>query len=283
MLPLAVSSLILALVERGQLDAADDILVEHGLATGPPPPTTTGNPFLAARAKLRLAQGRVDDAVADTTLWLDRQRLRGGLNAAGASSIMNPALPFLVAGDREAAETLAHEMLAVAERWGVAGHTGSCLLVLGIVTGGERGIGQLRRAVAQLEQSPRRLELAHALVALGAALRRANRRSEAREPLRQGLELAHRAGAMSLAEQARVELRATGARPRKLVFTGADSLTAQERRVAEMAAEGLSNPEIAQALFVTRRTVETHLRHAYQKLDIGAREELRQALEPDHA
>jgi DNA-binding CsgD family transcriptional regulator len=273
-LPLALSALILPLVERGQLEAADDALAAHGLAAGPPPPTTTGNPFLAARAKLRLAQGRIDDAVNDTNVWLEHQRLRGGLNAVGASSILNPALPFLAASDRATAEALAEEMLAVAKRWGVAGHTGSCLLALGLVARGERAIEQLRQAVALLEQSPRRLELAHALVELGAALRRINKRGDAREPLRAGMELAHRCGAVALAERARAELRATGARPRRLVVSGLDSLTAQERRVAQMAAEGLSNPEIAQALFVTRRTVETHLGHVYQKLDLTSRDQL---------
>jgi len=277
-LPLALSALILPLVERGRLDAADDVLAAHGLAAGPPPPTTTGNPFLAARAKLRLAQGRADDAVNDTNVWLERQRLRGGLNAVGASSILNPALPFLAAGDIETAETLAEEMLAVAKRWGVAGHTGSCLRALAQVAGGERAIRQLKQAVAFLEQSPRRLELAHALVELGAALRRTNKRADAREPLRAGMELAHRCAALPLAERARHELRATGARPRRLVFTGLDSLTAQERRVAEMAAEGLSNPEIAQALFVTRRTIETHLGHVYRKLDLASRDQLAAAL-----
>ncbi|MGH2947158.1 MAG: LuxR C-terminal-related transcriptional regulator [Solirubrobacteraceae bacterium] len=277
-LPLALSALILPLVEHGRLDAADDVLAAHRLAAGPPPPTTTGNPFLAARAKLRLAQGRVDDAVNDTNIWLERQRLRGGLNAVGASSILNPALPFLAAGDNETAETLAEEMLAVATRWEVAGHTGSCLRALAQVTGGERAIKQLRQAVALLEQGPRRLELAHALVELGAALRRSNKRADAREPLRAGMELAHRCAALPLAERAQQELRATGARPRRLVFTGLDSLTAQERRVAEMAAEGLSNPEIAQALFVTRRTIETHLGHVYQKLDLASRDQLAAAL-----
>ena len=92
------------------------------------------------------------------------------------------------------------------------------------------------------------------------------------------MQLAHLAGAVPLAERALDELRATGARPRKLVSMGVDALTPQERRVAELAAEGHSNPEIAQALFVTRKTVETHLGHAYQKLDIGSREDLAQAL-----
>jgi DNA-binding CsgD family transcriptional regulator len=282
-LPLALSAVILPLVERGEAREAEDILAAHELAAGPPPPTSTGNPLLAARAKLRLAQGRVHDAVRDTRMWLDHQRRRGGLNAVGASSILNPALPFLAAGDTETARDLADEMLAVAQRWGVPGYAGSCMVAVGLVRGGERGIEYLQGAVELLERSPRRLELALGLVELGAALRRANRRADSREPLRKGMEVAHRCGAVPLAERARAELRATGARPRRLVLTGVDSLTAQERRVAEMAAQRLSNPEIAQALFVTRRTVETHLRHAYQKLGIGSREELTQAFQRDSA
>lgn len=150
--------------------------------------------------------------------------------------------------------------------------------MLGVVVGGEEGLRRLEQAVAKLEGTPRKLDHAHALVEFGAALRRANRRSEAREPLRRGMDVAHRSGARPLAERAREELLACGARPRRLVLSGVESLTASERRVAQMAAEGMSNPEIAQALFVTRKTVETHLGHAYSKLEIGSREELAEAL-----
>jgi DNA-binding CsgD family transcriptional regulator len=93
------------------------------------------------------------------------------------------------------------------------------------------------------------------------------------------MELAHRSGAPPLAERARQELVACGARPRRLMRTGVDSLTASERRVAELAAEGMSNPQIAQALFVSRRTIETHLGHVYGKLDIASREQLADQLQ----
>ena len=92
------------------------------------------------------------------------------------------------------------------------------------------------------------------------------------------LDEAHRCGADALVARAQDELAATGSRPRSLVLTGADSLTASERRVAKMAARGLSNPEIAQALFVTRKTVEKQLSSAYMKLDIASRTELADAL-----
>ena len=102
--------------------------------------------------------------------------------------------------------------------------------------------------------------------------------SKSREMLHAGMELAHRCGAAPLVERAREELLATGARPRRIMRSGVDALTPSEKRVARMAGEGLTNREIAQALFVTMRTVEVHLTHAYQKLDISSREELPRAL-----
>src|SRR5204862_936957 len=123
-----------------------------------------------------------------------------------------------------------------------------------------------------------KLERARTLVELGAALRRANERSEARELLRRGLDLAVRSGSQPLVDQAQTELAATGARPRKLVLSGADSLTPSERRVAEMAAENMTNKDIAQALFVTTKTVEVHLSNVYRKLGIGSRAQLGDAL-----
>ena len=101
---------------------------------------------------------------------------------------------------------------------------------------------------------------------------------DAREPLREALELADRCGAQRTAARARDELLATGARPRRTALSGADSLTPSERRVARLAADGLSNRDIAQTLFVTVRTVEGHLTQAYMKLDVSSREQLAPAL-----
>jgi DNA-binding CsgD family transcriptional regulator len=109
-------------------------------------------------------------------------------------------------------------------------------------------------------------------------LRRLNRRSQSREPLREGLDLAFRCGAQRLAARARSELRASGAKPRRLVLTGEQALTPSERRVAELARTPMTNPEIAQALFITLNTVEGHLRHVYRKLGITSRRDLAKAL-----
>ena len=128
------------------------------------------------------------------------------------------------------------------------------------------------------EPSPASLEHAKALVAWGSAMRRGGRRSEARDPLARGLELAQRSGAASLAETARAELYAAGGRPRKESLTGPESLTPSERRIADLAAEGLTTRDIAQALFVTPRTVEGHLTNVYRKLGIATRTALAGAL-----
>ena len=96
--------------------------------------------------------------------------------------------------------------------------------------------------------------------------------------LRQGIELAHRCGGSALVDYANNELAATGAHPRTIMLSGVEALTASERRVAQMAAEDLTNKEIAQALFVTVKTVEQHLGRAYRKLDISSRRELGAAL-----
>jgi DNA-binding CsgD family transcriptional regulator len=146
------------------------------------------------------------------------------------------------------------------------------------VAGGERGESLLREAIEAFDDGDARLERARALTDLGALLRRRNRRSEARALLREALETAHRAGARGLADQAATELRATGARPRRVVLTGLDSLTASERRIAELASQGLTNREIAQTLFVTARTVEGHLTSVFHKLQLSSRDKLPAAL-----
>jgi DNA-binding CsgD family transcriptional regulator len=136
----------------------------------------------------------------------------------------------------------------------------------------------LRESVATLARTEAALEHARSSIALGALLRRANRRREARDILRPALAAAHHAGAQALADHAATELRATGARPRRVMLTGLDALTASERRVAELGSEGLTNREIAQTLFVTARTVEGHLTQVFAKLDIPNREALAGAL-----
>jgi DNA-binding CsgD family transcriptional regulator len=145
---------------------------------------------------------------------------------------------------------------------------------------GVDGIDALEEAVELTAVSPARLEYARALVALGAALRRKGQVTAARDRLRAGMDAAAALDATTLEERARLELTAAGVRPRRRRSSGVDSLTAAERRVAEAARDGMSNREIAESFFISLRTVETHLTHAYQKLGIQARTELVAALLP---
>lgn len=203
-----------------------------------------------------------------------------GLSTPGAIQWRPAAAEALAAlgEDQQAAELLATE-IAGCRRYGSARALGIALRAAAAVDRGERSIELASESVSLLEGSQARLEHARALVELGSALRRARRPSDARGPLSQGLAGARACGALPLAERAHEELTATGARPRKIVRAGVEALTSSERRVAQMAAEGIPNKDIAQALFVTVRTVEAHLHHAYQKLAISSREQLAAALE----
>jgi DNA-binding CsgD family transcriptional regulator len=176
---------------------------------------------------------------------------------------------------------LSTEEVALAEEFGGPRTLGVALRAAGLVEDGTRGIELLRDAAGVLESSGARLEHARAMADLGAALRRAGQRADSREILRKALDLAHRCGALALTERTHTELVAAGGRPRRLILSGLDSLTPSERPVTQLAAAGLSNRDIAQHLFITTRTVEGHLTHAYQKLDITSREQLSAALASD--
>jgi DNA-binding NarL/FixJ family response regulator len=146
------------------------------------------------------------------------------------------------------------------------------------VEGNLDGLELLRAAADTLSRSPARLEHARALTDLGAALRRQGHRNEAGGTLRRALEVAHRCGAGALERRALTELHATGARPRRPALSGLDALTPSERRVAELAAAGQANGEIAGNLHVSVRTVEFHLSGTYRKLGMRSRRELFQLL-----
>ncbi len=235
--------------------------------------------LLSARATLALAEGLPATTLADAEA-AGRQLLDVfGIDHPGFISWRCTAADAASAlGDHERARRLASENLTRARVTRVPRAIGHALRCAGRLAPRSRSIELLHEAVDVLERSPARLELAGAQVELGAALRRDGQRTAAQAPLRSGLQLADASGAATLAETARQELRATGARPRRAAWTGADALTPTERRVAQLAAEGLTNTQIAQALFVTPKTIQTHLAHTYRKLGIGSRRELSTAL-----
>jgi DNA-binding CsgD family transcriptional regulator/Tfp pilus assembly protein PilF len=273
---LATGALVLALVERGEFDEAERAL--EPLAADLHSTSQTAGLVRYARGRLRLAQRRFQEALAD---------IRAAGEIATRTQAPSPtylpwrsdsALAQLALGEPDAARRLSEDELELARAFGAPRALGVALRAAGLVAGGQRGEQLLREATEVLAGPDTPLEQARALADRGALARRSNRRVDARELLRGALDAAHRAGAGPLADRAETELRATGARPRRVMLTGLEALTASERRIAELAAEGLTNREIAQNLFITSRTVEGHLTNVFYKLDIKARTELPAAL-----
>jgi class 3 adenylate cyclase/DNA-binding CsgD family transcriptional regulator/tetratricopeptide (TPR) repeat protein len=234
--------------------------------------------LLEIRGKLHTLERKPESALADYLAAGTAVQSIGFENPAELVWRSQAALALLELGRPDEALVLAAEEAELARRWGAPGTLGTSLHALGLVEGGEAGEEHLREALAILVDSPNRLEHARVLVDLGAALRRANSRSEARKHLREALELAEWCGATSLFDRANDELAATGAHRRTVMLRGIDALTASEQRVAKMAAAGASNKEIAQGLFVTVKTVEMHLSRVYRKLELSSRAQLAGAL-----
>jgi DNA-binding CsgD family transcriptional regulator len=277
-LPLATAWLVDPLLEQGKLAEADEELRVSGL-DGPVMNHYWFTPVRFSRGRLRIAQGRIEEGIEDLRANLRRH----GRTYPASTPVASEIALALARLDRDPDEVarLVDWELETAREWGTPRGIGVALRAKGLIEGREAGIELLRKAAATLASSPARHEHSRALADLGAALRRENHRAEAREVLKEALDLAHRCGAAAIAERARSELSATGARPRRETLTGIDSLTPSELRVARMAAEGMGNKEIAQALFVTVKTVETHLGHVYPKLGISSRKELPTALAAD--
>jgi DNA-binding CsgD family transcriptional regulator len=263
------------LLETGRYDEAQRELETAGF-DGPLPDFWWFAPLRFVRARLRLAQGRTEEAIEELRARLNWREKSNPANDPVASTLAL-ALNSLDRDPEEVERLLGWEVEA-AEEWGTPRGVGIALRAKGLIENGEGGIGLLTESVEILRDSPARLELARSLTDLGAALRRANRRSDARDPLREALELSTRCGATALAERALEELASSGAKPRRVMLSGVESLTPSEVRVARLAAGGMGNREIAQELFVSVKTVETHLGSAYRKLDISSRRDLPAAL-----
>jgi DNA-binding CsgD family transcriptional regulator len=276
--PYNIGFLAYALLEQGDADEAARVIDRGGFPEELPLDQVHLVWFRLHRARVRIQTGRPEQGVEELRQVGETLRLLPFDNPGTAPWRSWAAEGLRLLDRNDEARVLAAEELAIARRWGDPQVIGAALRVLGLVEGGQAGIGPLSEAVEVLAGSEARLEYARALVDLGAALRRENRRTEARQRLREGVELALRCGAFGLAGRANEEIAATGARPRTALQTGLDALTTSERRVGQLAAEGMTNKEIAQTLFVTIKTVEVHLSHAYRKLEISSRAQLENAL-----
>ena len=267
-------ALVNVLLARGKTTEAGDVFAQVR-----PEPAATGQiRYLQTRARIRAASHRPEDALDDLFACGQLER-EWEIRTPAFATWRTDAAPLLASVDRlDEARALAREELERCRAFGAQAPLGASLRTLGLLERRDAGIELLEEAVAHLERSPARVEHALALVELGAAIRRAGRRADAREPLRKALELARVSGAEVVATRAHDELVSAGARPRRDPTESRSNLTASELRVSRLAAEGKTNREIAQALFVTENTIETHLRSVFRKLEIRSRSQLARAL-----
>jgi len=276
-LPAARGVLALALIEQGELSRAAAVLERD---ESPAPPTTLPTAiFLHARSTLDLVEGvparALDDAVAAGRIMVEDL---GTLTPAIIPWRSTAASAHHELGDADAARKLTREEVDLARAFGAPRPLGIALRVEGLVAGGHRGIEILRESVDVLAGSPARLEWARALADLGSALLRAGRR-DAADPLRRGLEFADACGAVVLVDRIERDLKAAGARPPRRNRRSPTALTPAEGRVAKLVAEGQTNRQVAQKLFVSVRAVEFHLGNVYTKLGISSRRHLAAALD----
>lgn len=274
--PWSTPILACAYIARGDLDAAREALAV-GSEAGPARPEYAM--LLEAEARLHLAELEPEKALAKARA--------AGEHIEGRYGVVQPrvwewrrlaALAAGRAGDREAGRALVAPDLEALREIGPTRQLGAALTVAGLLAEPNEAVDLLGEAEAVLESSPSRLQRIETLIELGGARRRAGQRTAAKEPLYRALELAAELGAGHLETRARDELSALGLRPRRTARAGPASLTPSERRIAELAAQGLTTAQITQALHVTRNTVETHLKHVYRKLEVSGREELSEAL-----
>jgi DNA-binding CsgD family transcriptional regulator len=269
----ALGFLIRALVEEGKLSAASQALGQLPIG-GNISGQLHFHWLLYARGVLMSAKGDHAGALGEYLACGQRQLASGCLNPAVIPWRSGAALASAALRQQDRARQLATEELEAARSFGAPRAIGIALRIAGLTEHAPRSLELLAEAVSVLEHSSARLDLGRALIDYGAALRRSGRRGEARDPLRRGLDLATRCGASPLAERAHWELLAAGARPRRALLTGVDALTSTERRVAVMAADGMTNRQVAENMFISMKTVSVHLTHIYQKLGIATRSEL---------
>ena len=269
---------LVALIAQGRIDDADALLSERHLdATLPDGPRQIR--ICHERGLLRLAQRQPKQALEDAYRLGDFHRTYGIESVVEAPWRVVAAQALAALHDASAAVETAEEHLTLARAWGLPRDVGIALRTRAQVeTDLEHRVELLVQALSTLRLAPAPLELADTAIALGASLRRAGRRTEAKDVLAEGLSAAMNCGATALIERARNEVRLAGGHERLRALAGAGSLTPGERRIAQLAADGLSNRQIAQELFLSVRTAENTLRRVYQKLAITSRRDLADAM-----
>jgi DNA-binding CsgD family transcriptional regulator len=276
--PMSLGVLAATFIEEGRSREAASVLKDA--VSDSIPRTIAELLALEQRAKLKMLEGRIDEALKDLQLAEQGAEVLGVRNPAVTSWRCVAATALCAAERTTEARDLARENLELARAFGAPWALGMALRTAAEVGDPLDRLELLTEAVGVLEPAGASLECAKATIDLGSVLISKGRQDEALSTLRRGADLAFRCRAQPLADRAARELRAAGARPRRLALMGSDALTPAERRVAELAAGGMINARIAEALFVSEKTVEGHLTRVYQKLGRRSRTNLREVFKP---
>ncbi len=259
-----------ALTERGEYDEAATLLRAPGLDSAA---------ARHAQARLWLATGEYERGYAEAVEAGARCARDGHLNPARLPWRTTAALALAHLGRRREAAALADEDVARTTRFRAPVALLTALHARAVAEADEsERVALCRRALGLAGGVNAVLHTVRLRLELGSTLSRLGSRVEARDALRPALAAADEAGAMPLAERARRELVATGLRPRRAAIEGAAALTPRQRQICTLAAAGKRNREIGHALFLSVKTVETHLASAYRKLGISSRDDLELAL-----
>ena len=262
------------IADQGELDEAQAVLMSVGV----PEESADRAAWLGAQGHLQLLQGRPSEALeallaAGTVL--DRMAFVNPLLVPWRT---DAALAAHRLGDEQLVQRLLGEAIEIVERSEVPSHRAQVLRTRAAVIAPQQAVALLESARELLAGGEATLERLRCTADLGRVLRRLGQRKLACDILTDARQLAHTHGARRIEHEVTRELDVLGAPRARLRFSGADALTARERRIVEMAASGRSNREIAQMLFVTPRTVEQHLYNSYKKLGVNSRTQLAQAL-----
>ncbi|MFE6399667.1 helix-turn-helix transcriptional regulator [Streptomyces alboflavus] len=273
---LVASAVLLPLVESGRTQDARRIADDPRWRTVPE--NWLWPHFLAARAQLGAAEGHIHAALHDLEQCGRLLARYAGDNPGRIAWRSQAAQLHRQQGRPQEAQRLSDEELALARRWGAPITLAKSLRAAALADARSDAPELLEESVLLLEDAGCGLELVRSLIAQGTVLHAAGRTESAREILRRALGLAQAGSAQRAAQEAYHKLLATGARPRRYSQVGPRALTAGQRRVVELAVQGLSNEDIAGRLYVTQRTVEFHLTNAYRKLGISGRTDLARTL-----
>ena len=263
------------LVEDGHLAEADAVAREALPSGGQELSHVWQLLLLGARARLRAAQGRAGDALADAMTCGALYQQWGGARLLDVPWRLQAAEAHRRLGQRDRAADLLAEHLELARSFGAARHVGVALCHAAPLADDRTQASRLlHEAVGLLTDGPARLELARALELLGTTLLEEGKRQEGLAALGRSAELAEECRAPVMSERLRALLASSGTPIPRPAPEGVSEFTPSERQVARLAADGLTNRQIAENLFVSEKTVEAHLSRAYRKLGVKSRTQL---------